>query len=299
MLVFHGRGDALGSVLPRIFGTFEVRGAFVGRAVGAFAVGLGFGFAFAIGPLAGMACIGASARRRPNVRPFVPEAMIVNAKQLLPFLFIVNKTASFQQFEHRLRSQWDLLQGAANAPESILRAAVRIPWSRAAQLGGNAFRGNIAGQVPTCLVLPRVGEGVQEQAVQQRMHVVVHGRFASCGKASQHVVGVEVESLRISARQNDESVLGEGTKGSKLAAGARKGLETSSLSFASRKTSTANFCRSLSCALIQPPSHAVMSGGVNRGRRCVHDGSSRSHASPARTHLRLPLFTRSPSLPLL
>ena len=97
--------------------------------------------------------------------------MIVNAKQLLPCLLFVNKAVSFQQLEHRLRSQRGLLQSAANAPESILRAAVRIPRARAAQLGGNAFRGNIAGQVPTSPVLPRVGEGVQEQAVQQRLYV--------------------------------------------------------------------------------------------------------------------------------
>lgn len=75
----------MGSVLPRVFGTFEVPAAFVVRAIFVVrivvrAVGLGFGFAFAIGPLAGMARIGASARRRPNVRPSVPEAMIVNAK---------------------------------------------------------------------------------------------------------------------------------------------------------------------------------------------------------------------------
>lgn len=85
MLVFHGRGDALGGKLPRVFGTFEapdalvVRAIFAGRIV-VRVVGLGFGFAFAIGPLAGMARIGASARCRPNVRPSVPEAMIVNAK---------------------------------------------------------------------------------------------------------------------------------------------------------------------------------------------------------------------------
>ena len=170
-LVFHGSGDTLGGVLPRVFGAFEVRTAFVERAIFvgrivARAIRLGFAFAFAIGPLVGMARIGASARRRPNVRPSVPEAMIVNAKQLLPRFLFVNKALSFQQLEHRFRSQRGLLQGAANAPASILRAVARIPRARAAQLDGNAFRGNIAGQVPTCLVLPRVGEGVQEQAVQ-------------------------------------------------------------------------------------------------------------------------------------
>lgn len=211
--MFHGRGDALGSVLPRIFGTSEVPAALVGRAIFAGrivarAIRLGFAFAIAIGPLVGMTFTGAGARRRLSARPFVPEAMIVNAKQLLPCLLIVNKTASFQQLEHRLRSQRGLLQGAANAPASILRAVARIPRARAAQLDGNAFRGNIAGQVPACLVLPRVGEGVQEQAMKQRMHVVMHGRFMRCGKASQHMVGVEVESLRISARQRRKRVGG-------------------------------------------------------------------------------------------
>ena len=134
--------------------------------------------------------------------------MIVNAKQLLPRLLLINEPVGFQQLEHRFRSQRGLLQGAANAPASILRAVAHIPRARAAQLDGNAFRGNIAGQVPTCLVLPRVGEGMQEQAVQQRMHVVMHGRFMRCGKASQHMVGVEVESLRISARQRGDRVRG-------------------------------------------------------------------------------------------
>ena len=209
--MFHGRGDALGSVLPRIFGTSEVPAALVGRAIFAgriVARAIRLGFAFAIGPLAGMACIGSSDRRQPNVRPSVPEAMIINAKQLLPCFLFVNETVGFQQLEHRFRSQRGLLQGAANAPASILRAVARIPRARAAQLDGNAFRGNIAGQVPACLVLPRVGEGVQEQAMKQRMHVVMHGRFMRCGKASQHMVGVEVESLRISARQRRKRVGG-------------------------------------------------------------------------------------------
>ena len=97
----------MGGVLPRVFGTFEVPAALVVRAIFARrivvrAVGLGFRFAIAIaiGRLFGIACIGANARRRPNVRPSVPEAMIVNAKQLLPCLLIVNKTVGFQQLEH-------------------------------------------------------------------------------------------------------------------------------------------------------------------------------------------------------
>ena len=281
--MFHGSGNAVGSVLPRVFGTFEVPAAFVVRAVG-----LGFAFAFAIGPLAGVARIGASARRRPNVRPSVPEAMIVNAKQLLPCFLFVNKAVSFQQLEHRLRSQRGLLQSAANAPESILRAAVRIPRARAAQLGGNAFRGNIAGQVPTSPVLPRVGEGVQEQAVQQRMYVVMHGRFASCGKASQHMVGIKVERLRISTRQRRKRIGGgnerqqtsrrckEGARNQQPVFRKPQNLNGQLLPFAKLRVHSTSFA----CVRER--------GAANRERMCVHDGSSRSHASPARTHLRLP-----------
>ena len=225
--------------------------------------------------------------------------MIVNAKQLLPCLLIVNKTVGFQQLEHRFRSQRGLLQGAANAPASILRAVARIPRARAAQLDGNALRGYIAGQVPTCLVLPRVGEGVQEQAVQQRMHVVMHGRFMRCGKVSQHTVGVEVENLRISTRQRRKRIGGGSER--QQASSRRKErarnqqpvlrkpqhLNGQLLPFAKLRVHSTSFA----CVRER--------GAANRGRRCVRDGSSRSHASLARTYLRLPLFTRGPSLPLL
>ena len=98
--MFHGSSDASGGELPRVFGAFEVDGAFVGRAVGAFATGLCFGFAFAIGCLAGVAFAGASASSRRVARPFVPEAVAINAEQLLPCLLLVREPVSSQQFEH-------------------------------------------------------------------------------------------------------------------------------------------------------------------------------------------------------
>ena len=209
-LAFRGSGDALGGELPRVFGAFEVRSAFVGRAVGVFAAGLGFGFAFAIaiGRLVGMTFTGAGARRRLSARRFVPEAVAINSEQLLPCPFLVRELVSFQQFEHRFRSQRGMLQGTSNARPSQLHAFARIPRTRAAQLGGNAFRGNVAGQVPTSPVLPGIGEGVQEQTVKQRVRIVMHGRFLRCSKASQHTVGVEVERLRICARQREKRIGG-------------------------------------------------------------------------------------------
>ena len=99
-----------------------------------------------------------------------------------------------------------MLQGAPNACPSQLHAFARIPRARTAQFGDNAFRGNVAGQVPTSPVLPGIGEGVQEQTVEQRVRIVMHGRFMRRGKASQHMVGVEVESLRIRARQRGKRI---------------------------------------------------------------------------------------------
>ena len=56
--------------------------------------------------------------------------------------------------------------------------------------------------------------------------------------------------------------------------------------YASRNTSTANSCCSLSCAFIQPPSHAVMSGGERGTEVC----SRRSVAvlSVSREHISVP-----------
>ena len=81
--MFHGGGDALGSVLPRVFGTIEVRAAFVGRAIFAGrivarAIRLGFRFAIAIaiGRLFGIACIACCKAPQMRLRAYSAPSLV-------------------------------------------------------------------------------------------------------------------------------------------------------------------------------------------------------------------------------